>query len=299
MKPYQMRALVACAQHKSLRAAADHLSLSHSALTKAIRELEQELGVPLVVRSPRGIGLTAYGQVACARARKILEDIRRTHDEIEQIRGGTRGRVAVATTSTMAFCVLPSAYAALRARMPEIDVEVHEIDIAKLGLQLEQGLLDFVITHKAFKHLPRDCLFTPLCEGSLAVIVRRQHPARHCRRLKSLLDYEWLYPSHLISRREFEQLFENVGVEAPRRVTASQSATFTTQLVGATDAIALLPRPFAGQPPNDTRFLALRLKDALPPIAPGTIVLRGTHLPPAAALLREEVHRAIRAIDWD
>lgn len=293
-----MRALVACANNGSLRAAADELALSHSALTKAIRELEQDFGVPLIVRSPRGISLTDYGRIACARAQKILEDIRRAHDEITQIRGGTRGRVAVATSSTMALCVLPTAFMTLRARMPDIEVEIHELHTGNVGLQLERGEIDFAVTHQAIAHLPRGCQFTAISQGALAAVVRQQHPAQRCRRLKGLLEFEWLYPSHLISRREFNQLFEDANVSPPHRVTASRSSTFTMQLVGSSDAVALLPRPYVGQNPYSAQYTALRLQDTLPPIAPGTIVYDGTDLPPAAALLREMVHKAISRIDW-
>lgn len=298
VKPNQMKALVACAQHKSLRAAADQLALSHSALTKSIRELEDEFGVPLVVRSPRGIRLTAYGQIAYERAFRILGDIRRTHEEIVQLRGGSLGRVVLATSVTMAFCVLPAAFLSFRALMPDIEVEVRELERARIGDQLERGEVDFVVTHQNLTHLPADCEFTSLCQGTLAVIVRREHPARRCRRLTSLLDFEWLYPGQLVTRQEFENLFVHAGVAVPRRVTASHSSAFTTQLVGSSDAVALLPRPFIGRPPHDRHFCALRLMDALPPIAPGTVVFKGTHLPPAASLLREKVHEAILAIDW-
>jgi DNA-binding transcriptional LysR family regulator len=56
----QLRALVAIAQHGSIRAAAKTVCLSQPALTKAIHELEQELGVPLVTRSARGAQLDSF-----------------------------------------------------------------------------------------------------------------------------------------------------------------------------------------------------------------------------------------------
>lgn len=298
MKTYQMRALVACAMHKSLRAAAEELSLSHSALNKAIRELEQEMGVPLVVRSARGIGLTPYGEVASARARKILEDMRRLHDEIEQIRGGPHGRITVAVTSTMAFCVLPLAYARFRQRMPQVEVEVLELSTEQVGAQLAEGRIDFAITHFELAQLPPGCEFAPQCTGTLVATVRNGHPAQQARRLAQLLDFEWVYPSQLVVRREFEDIFRGLGLQAPQRVICSQSATFNTRLVAESDAIALLSRPFATHPWNGLRLQALTLDDPLPRIAPGTVVLQGTHLPPATQQLRAEVHRAIAEQEW-
>ena len=72
MKLHQLRALVACADHLSLRAAADALALSHPAVTKTVRELEVSLGVPLVVRSAQGVTLTAHGETLCVRARQAI-----------------------------------------------------------------------------------------------------------------------------------------------------------------------------------------------------------------------------------
>lgn len=299
MKTYQMRALVACAQHKSMRAAADELALSHSALTKAVRELELELGVPLIVRSSRGITLTPYGELTCSRARKILEDMRRMHDEIEQFKGGPHGRIVLAASSSIAFCVVPLAYSRFRQQMPQVDLEVMELSTGNVLSQLTEGRVDFAATHFEIGNLPVECEFTRLCSGSMAAVVRPGHPARHARRLQELLDYEWIYPSQLVARSEFERIFGNVCLEAPKRLIRSQSVTLNARLVGESDAIALLTRPFANHPWHQPYLAPLDLDDPLPITSPGTVVLRGTHLPPATQLLRSEIHKAILEQTWD
>ncbi|MBY4749693.1 LysR family transcriptional regulator, partial [Burkholderia cepacia] len=81
MKHHQLRALAAIAEHGSLRAAARAIHLSQPALTKAIRELELDLGVPLVTRNARGAQLTRFGQAVYARARLILAEMQHARDD--------------------------------------------------------------------------------------------------------------------------------------------------------------------------------------------------------------------------
>jgi biotin operon repressor len=65
MKLHQLRMLLAVAQHGSIHEAARSLHISQPALSKAIAELERELGVTLMSRSVRGVSLTAYGWRWC------------------------------------------------------------------------------------------------------------------------------------------------------------------------------------------------------------------------------------------
>ena len=62
MKYHQLKAFVTVAEEGSIRAAARRLNVSPAALTKAVKELEIALGVSLVVRTARGVQLTAFGQ---------------------------------------------------------------------------------------------------------------------------------------------------------------------------------------------------------------------------------------------
>ena len=75
MKDHQLRALVHVAESSSIRAAARAMNLSQSALTKALRELEEDVGAELLTRSYKGIEFTAAGSLLLTHARLSLPDV--------------------------------------------------------------------------------------------------------------------------------------------------------------------------------------------------------------------------------
>ena len=72
----QLKYIVAVAEQKSMRRAADALYLSQPSLSNSVRELEGEIGLTLFRRSNRGIELTAEGEEFLSYARQILEQYR-------------------------------------------------------------------------------------------------------------------------------------------------------------------------------------------------------------------------------
>ena len=103
MKFNQLRDVVAIAERGSLRAAARHLALAQPALTRSVHELERELGVPLFERRARGMILTPMGEAFVRRANAVLSEVRRARDEVEQLHGGTRGRVVAGPVARRAY----------------------------------------------------------------------------------------------------------------------------------------------------------------------------------------------------
>ncbi|WP_458735195.1 LysR family transcriptional regulator [Zobellella taiwanensis] len=93
MKDHQLRALVKVAEEGSIRGAARALNLSQSALTKALRELEGDLGTQLLIRSYRGVEFTPAGKTLLSRARLALSTLDRARNEIRWLRGAPGSRL--------------------------------------------------------------------------------------------------------------------------------------------------------------------------------------------------------------
>jgi DNA-binding transcriptional LysR family regulator len=133
----RLRAFVAVADTGSVRAAAQRLVVSESAVSAALGALAREVGVPLVEREGRGLRLTLSGTTYAAYARKILG----LHDEaLSAARGDIapeRGRVRVAAVTTAGEHVLPEVLAGFRRRYPAVelwlDVDTSEHVWASLG----------------------------------------------------------------------------------------------------------------------------------------------------------------------
>src|SRR5262249_44326042 len=88
--------LDAVARAGSIRKAAEKLRVASAARTRRILDFEKEVGSPLFERLPRGVRLTAAGEVLIATIRRSLSDLAAAGSQIEQLRGLVRGSVRIA-----------------------------------------------------------------------------------------------------------------------------------------------------------------------------------------------------------
>lgn len=143
----RLRAFVAVADTGSVRAAAERLVVTESAVSAAVTALAKDVGVPLVEPHGRGVRLTPSGETFAGYARTILG----LHDEaVAAARGDVdpeHGRVRVAAVTTAAEQVLPGVLTSFRDRFPHADLQLsvgpsqqvwsllhrHEADLAVAG----------------------------------------------------------------------------------------------------------------------------------------------------------------------
>ena len=126
MKLHQLQALVAAVDQGGIRAAARTLHLSQAAITKSLRQLEEECGMALLVRRSRGIDLTAAGERLLERARLVTRQIELAQEEMRQTRGEEEGLVKIGITPFLTLTVLAEAFRWFRLRYPKVQVQLIE-----------------------------------------------------------------------------------------------------------------------------------------------------------------------------
>ena len=114
----------AVARHGSIRKAADALNVASSALNRQILDLEQDLGSALFERLPRGVRLTAAGEIFLAYARQAISELKAVELQVEQLRGLVRGHVSVAAVELVASELLPAAISRFQAAHPNVRFDV-------------------------------------------------------------------------------------------------------------------------------------------------------------------------------
>lgn len=145
MKVQHIQTLVAIADAGSIRAAADALGKSQPALTKALRQAEDDLGVSLFQRSSRGVLLTEMGERVLARARTISSEISRLDDEVAQLRGEQVGAVHVSLSPLAAVKIMPQALMQFRRTHPNIEVRLSSGLYPGALKPLREGKVDLAI----------------------------------------------------------------------------------------------------------------------------------------------------------
>lgn len=166
----------AAARHLSFTKAADELHVTHGAVSRQVKALEEHLGVPLFRRLNRTLLLTDEGQAYVGVVRELLERLAEATDRLKK--RDERGGLTVSTTGSFAIKWLVPRLARFRAAHPEIDVRLHandalvdfsrdDVDIAiRYGRGQYSGL-------RAERLMTED--FVPVCSPAL---LKGPHPLR-------------------------------------------------------------------------------------------------------------------------
>lgn len=140
-----LRYIVATARNGSFSAAAYELNVRQPIVSKRIKEVEDELGVVLFVRSTAGARLTAAGQKFVVDARRILEDTERMVEHARASGAGTLGRVVVGFYKSLSAGGFRAAVSDFRKKYPEIVVELVESPFIDITAGVLSGALDTAI----------------------------------------------------------------------------------------------------------------------------------------------------------
>ena len=129
----------------SIREAARHLHLSSSALNRQLLQLELELGGPLFDRLPRGLKLTAMGEVVARHVINVLHEAERMDGELAALRGLQRGRLDVVSVAALTPAVLPDVLQTMHDRHPSIEVDVRIASSAEAAARVTEGDADVAL----------------------------------------------------------------------------------------------------------------------------------------------------------
>ncbi len=278
MKLHHLRNLVAVADANSIRGAARAQGLAQPAITRGLRDLEKELGVPLLERHGKGVSLNAYGQSFVVRARSILQDVERGRQEIEQLKGTGQGRVSAGLSSAVFLALVPEVYQSFRNEFPDARLSLTEGLFPALEPQLKNGSLDFYVGPRPMGELDRFYTLELLFRNPRVVVGRKGHPLAKARSLRELTDAEWIMTGvRQPVDAEFVEQFSMHGLPAPRSVTETLTTLPIVALLTSTDALAFLPQQWV----NSQIF-----KDALQEISveeelqgPDIVLIRRSAMP--------------------
>lgn len=143
------RVFEAVARLGNVTAAAEELLLSQPAVSQKIRQLENDLGCSLFVRTSRGVHVTAEGEVLYRYAAEGLERFRLGERKLKELLDLDSGEIRVgASDMTLQFCLLPY-LEKFHARYPGVKISVTNGPTPETLRLLEQGIIDFGVITEA------------------------------------------------------------------------------------------------------------------------------------------------------
>jgi DNA-binding transcriptional LysR family regulator len=280
--------LDAIAREGTLLGASQSVGLTQSAVTKALQEAEATIGAQLFDRTNRGVRATQAGEVLIAHARLVLTQLRHAGQELEDLRSGSGGRVAVGVLVSAAVAVLPTAIAAVRQQRPNLAVKVIEGTNDLLMPLLRAGEIDLVIGRLPAFSSGSGIAEETLCEDYAQIVVRKGHALLQRRGLvlADLMDQAWILPRQETSlRRQIDEGFRQGGLRAPANIVESVSILTNRALVLRADYLAVWPVQLAQFEAELGRVEALDIPLPTTRCPIGISTRRDARLSPAAETL--------------
>jgi len=262
----QIRDFMAIVETGSIRAAARSLALTQPALTKSLRQLEAELGAVLVTRGVRGTRPTEIGRAFLARARAVTVELQRAREEVDQLRGGHAGQLAVGSAPGPALGLLPQALARLRARWREATICITDVSPSDVLPALREGRLDVALSVRVgpLAAPGPECLVEPLYLNEARIVARRGHPLAAVRSIAGLADAEWVRTGGGDNTSLLPEAFQAAGLGPPRYRIECRSFIALAAIVAQSDLLAVVPWQIAAREEKAGRVTCVPAGNGLP-----------------------------------
>lgn len=163
------------AREQSISAAAEALHLSQPTLSRQLKELEDQLGKPLLIRGPRRVTLTEEGMLLRKRAEEILSLVQKATDEVTFSDQTVIGNIHIGTGETEGVRYLAKASKQVQLEHPGICIHIITGDTIDIQEYLDRGILDFALQFGPVDAATYDSLQLP-CTDSFGLLMRKDSP---------------------------------------------------------------------------------------------------------------------------
>ena len=243
MKHIQL--LLALDQHKSLHRASAAMSMTQSAASKALAEIESIVGVELFDRTRVGLVANGFGDALLRYARLLSADIEAMCHDVNRMHDGGNGVLSIGTVMGAIPALVAPAVADLYRTYPGLSVHIVEDTSAKLLDLLDAGQIDLVIGRATVSAHPYKYRYRPLADEPVSIVAGPAHIDRAgmYRDLASLVPFRWVtYPAHMPMYERLQHELRLAGLSMPAGTIATPSAFVALSLLqSGEDLVSLLP----------------------------------------------------------
>jgi LysR family hca operon transcriptional activator len=174
MELRHLRYFTAVAAHGSFQRAAENLHVTPPALSRQVKDLEEELGVILFQRGKNLITLTPAGETFYEEAREVLA---RVDQAVQRVRGETKdAALRVGYVPSLVAGLMPRAIEKFQADTPRVRLELSDLSPREMVERAAAGRLDLVIMPAGLESALRAYVWTDLRELDSVLVLPESHP---------------------------------------------------------------------------------------------------------------------------
>jgi DNA-binding transcriptional LysR family regulator len=192
MNPRLLRTFLAVRKHRSYTRAAEEVFLSQPAVSRQVRQLEEELGVQLFEQIGKSLHLTDAGETLAVEAEKLLGAMKRTAEAVRFHRSAEHGSIRIGASTTPGFYMLPNILGRFHRRFPKVTLHYTVENSSRIERMIVRNELDLGFVGA---RLPNEDLdLEPLLEDEIVCYTSPSHRLGKARRFapNSLEDELWL-----------------------------------------------------------------------------------------------------------
>ncbi|MFM5701015.1 LysR family transcriptional regulator [Aeromonas caviae] len=271
MELRHLRCFLAVAEELHFARAAERLHIEQSPLSRAIKELEEDLGVQLFARTTRSTRLTRAGKLFLNHVPRVFAALDQARDSVKAAANGFHSQLRIALSDGITPSRLPALLALCRQEEPEVEVRFFEVPLSQQIKGLHDDLYDVGFARS--DEVGDDLVAMPAWSDALMVAVPARHPLLAHKRipLDELLRYPLVlcdpqaceshakHVDRVLRRADMEPLIAE-RVASCDLMMALVSAGFALGLTGAAHIAAsrepgVVARPLASRVPPLTTYL--------------------------------------------
>ncbi|MEX0326121.1 MAG: LysR family transcriptional regulator [Puniceicoccaceae bacterium] len=263
MELRHLRYFVMAAEEGNISRASDRLNVSQPAVSRQIKDLEEELGVQLFNREPNGLSLTEAGKSALAHAREVLRQSNTMVEAMEALASRRKSQsIKVGFLPTALPGLLTNALRTFNNHHQAYCVQIHEMSPTQQEEALRNGEIDLGLIGEACPEIKRDFHVDTIRRTEVAVIVPDNHPLA-ARKSVDLVEFAGdtfvtLHEERFPGRKELmADMFSKAGIQ-PDVTMRAGGLSELLGLVGAGSGVALAPADLGNLPHPGVVFLKLK-----------------------------------------
>lgn len=241
MELFQIRYVLAAAETLNFTRAAERCSVSQPALTKAVKNLEQELKAPIFNREGKRIRLSDFGRSILPTLRQMHEQAERAKSIAEDYRLLDKVPVRIGVLATVGPARLARYLRSFHSSHEGVEVEVSEGSLPDLLRRLDEGELDLAVANP-FEGVPASLHVHPLYSEKYVAVLPPEHPLaeRNIVRLKDLSGQPYVDRLSCEMREMFASVCNDNAVELYARFR-SEREDWVQAMVLARIGLAVMP----------------------------------------------------------
>lgn len=274
MELRHLRCFLAVADVLHFARAAEKLHMEQSPLSRAIKELEEDLGVQLFIRTSRSTRLTLAGRLLMESAPRVFTALEQVRESVKAAANGFHGQLRIALSDGITPSRLPALLARCREEDPEIEIRLFEVPLVQQIKGLHDDLYDagFSMADEAGDGI----IVEPAWEDELMVAVPARHPVLTHKRipLEEVLRHPLVLGDPAVCEGHARQIDRILRRQEREPLIVQRVATFDVMMTLVSAGLALglagaahiassrepgvVGRPLAGHPPMLTTYLLRR-----------------------------------------